>query len=121
MLRKTDAIELQEKLIILYKFITQNELYDSFFMECSANDYKNKVKNPTIKNILEMENNKEFLKECILELESKKPMNMDRDYDGENLDYILSQKTVEYLSKKYNLKDCFDVDSLDLDDLLELI
>lgn len=119
MLNKEKATELQEKLIILYKYITQKSLFDDFFMVDSGN--QKEIKNPIVKEIIELEDNRQFLRDCIMELEDKKPMNMDRDYNGESFDYIVNTKTVEYLSKKYGLKDSNDVDALDLEYLLELI
>ncbi|MGL6297870.1 MAG: hypothetical protein ACRC1M_01750 [Methanobacteriaceae archaeon] len=132
MLTPYDAIELQQKLIILYKFILQKKLYDKFYLTDSLAIFKDiesskQLQNedlesidPAVKEILAMENNEEFLEDCLLELEELRPPTIDRDYDI-NINYITNRKSVEFLAKAHGLKDSEDINSLKIQKLIELL
>jgi hypothetical protein len=127
MLKGEEALELQEKLVIIYKFISQDKLMRKFFFSGLEKDLppKNLDHNLMVKKIVQMDNSQDILKECILELEQLKPrkFNQEEDLEGFNdkFDYIINKKNLDVTCKKYGLKDCGEIEKLDIDGLIELI
>lgn len=117
-LNQDELQQLQEKLILIYKFVKQEKMYQKFFFEGIEFEKSFKYKNKLINQLLEMENPEEFLKECILELEELKT--------GEKLEKkvslidVLEKQDLENLYYKYGVKDIYDVDKLDIKDVLKL-
>lgn len=130
MLTPYEAIELQQKLIILYKFVLQKKLYDKFYLRdslaiykkinCKDNDNKNIILDNVVQEILSMENCKKFLEECLIELEEIRPPTFDRDY-GITIEYITSRRSIEYLAKSHGLKDSDDIFNLEIENLIKLL
>lgn len=114
MLNKQEIVELQEKLIIIYKYLQQKNMLNTFY---GTGDlaYDEEITNHIIQEIFQLDKPKDFLKGCIMELETKKPLNIERDYDSEDFNCVINTKTVEYLSWKYYLKDSADINNLDLE------
>ncbi len=127
MLKGQEALELQEKLIIIYKFISQDKLMKSFFFSGLENDipHRNMDDNPLVKKIVEMDDSQDILKACILELEQLKPRKFGEEDDlegfNDKFDYLLHKYNLDYTCKKYGLKDCAEIEKLDIEGLIELI
>lgn len=118
-LNQKKIVELQEKLILIYKYVKQEKMYEKFFFK--SEDVKNlfKGRNKLINELLEMDNYEEFLKTCIMELEELK--------EGYNKDLkvsladIMEKQDFQLLYHKYGLKNLDDVDKLDLKNLMDYI
>ena len=116
-LNQKEILELQEKLILIYKFINQERMYEKFFFEGYDIKRSFKGKNELINKLLEMKDSEEFLETCVIELEELKT--------GEALEISFSDKLDEQefegLYVKYELKNPDDVDKLDISKLLNFI
>lgn len=127
MLKIEEVLELQEKLIIIYKYISQKRLLGAFFYSGLEDQIPSRdlSSNPLVKKVVEMEESENMLKEAILELEEMLPSNFKDDYDPDEFDnelqYILFKNDLESLCMKYGLKDSDEVEKLDIGALLELI
>ncbi len=71
-LNQNEIQELQEKLILIYKFINQERMYEKFFFEGLDTKKSFKTDNKLINKLLEMKDPEEFLETCIIELEELK-------------------------------------------------
>lgn len=116
-LNKEDLQELQEKLILIYKFIKQENMYDTFFLKGIESEKPFKYKNELINKLLEIDDADELLKASIIELEGLKNENQEKEI---TLADILEKQDMEVLYYKYGIKDIYDVDKLDIIDLLRL-
>ncbi|MCK9151204.1 hypothetical protein [Methanobacterium alcaliphilum] len=127
MLKLKDVIELQEKLIIIYKYISQKRQLALFYYSGMEDQIPSKDlnSNPFVKKVVEMDHAEDILKECILELEDMLPLKFKEDYDPEVFDnefqYILFKNSLEALGMKYKMKDCDEIEKLDISSLVELI
>lgn len=111
---REDLQELEEKLVLIYKFVNQEKIYEKFFLEGEFQrpfEYRSNL----INQLLELEDAEEFLKTCILEIEELKG----KKSAEITFQDVLALYDKEYLFIKYGLKDIYDVDKLDLDLLLE--
>ena len=108
--------ELQEKLILIYKFIAQEKLYENFFFEESEIQRPYKYKNILVRRLLELEDPQEFLKTCIIELEELKGIKTKEEISF--LD-IMEDQDMEALFVKYGMDNLDDVENLDLNILFE--
>ncbi len=108
--------ELQEKLILIYKYVSQEKLYEKFFFENSGLVRPYRYRNKLLEELVKMTDSVEFLKTCILEVaeikEGKPPEKISF------IDILEKQDTVSLLHK-YGLAKLEDVQDLDLTDLLE--
>jgi hypothetical protein len=114
-IEEKDLQELQEKLILLYKFVSQEKLYEKFFFEDSNLVRPYKYKNKLIEELVDMDDSVDFLKTCILEVEELKGT---KAPDISFID-IIEEADIESLFPKYGLVSLEDVQDLDLNDLLE--
>jgi hypothetical protein len=118
-LNQSEILELQEKLILIYKFINQERMYEKFFFEGFDIKKSFKTDNKLISKLLEMKDPEEFLETCVIELEELK--------NGEKIEYnihnsfrdIVNELYTESLYHKYGMKDPDDVDKLDINKLLD--
>jgi hypothetical protein len=111
---KEDLQELEEKLVLIYKFINQEKIYEKFFLDDEL-PRPFKYQSNLINQLLELEDAEEFLKTCIIELEELKG----KKSAEISFQDVLAENDKDYLFLKYGLKDIYDVDKLDLDLLLE--
>lgn len=111
-----DLQELQEKLILIYKFINQEKLYEKFFFEGTEFQRPFKYRNNLINKLLKLEDADNFLKTCIIEVEELKGGKPEKEISFEN---ILAENDQEYLYIKYDIKDIYDVEKLDIEQLLK--
>lgn len=114
-IQEKDLQELQEKLILIYKFVTQEKLYEKFFFEDCNLERPYKYKNRLIEKLVQMDDSVEFLKTCIIEVEELKGARVE---DISFID-ILEDQDTESLLDKYGLVNLEDVENLDLTVLLE--
>ncbi|HEY0196772.1 MAG TPA: hypothetical protein VGC02_04270 [Methanobacterium sp.] len=115
-MEEKDLQELQEKLVLIYKLVAQENLYKKFFFEGSNLQRPYKYKNKLIEELIQMDDSTDFLKTCIIEvkeLKGIKPENKISFID------ILEEQDTESLFKKYGLGNIEDVQDLDLTVLLE--
>lgn len=127
MLKIEEIIELQEKLILIYKYISQKRQLARFYYSGMEDQMPSRdlSSNPLVKKIVEMDDAENILKECILELENMLPAKFKEDYDEEVFDnefqYILIKNSLEALGMKYNMNDCDEIEKLNISNLVELI
>lgn len=127
MLKTDDVVELQEKLFIIYKYISQQKSLKNFFYQGLEDEMPKRdlSSNPIVKELIEMEDSMEILKECILELETMKPPKLRNDSGITDKDdlfhFLLIETDNEYLCMKYNLKDSNEIEKLNIEHLIELI
>ena len=117
-LNQSEILELQEKLILIYKFINQERMYEKFFFEGLDIKKSFKMNNKLINKLLEMKDSEEFLETCIIELEELKTKDMEIE-DKISLNDILNNQDFEDLYHKYDMKNPDDVDKLDINKLLD--
>lgn len=115
-MEQKDLQELQEKLILIYKFVAQEKLYETFFLEDSNLEKPYKYRNKLIKKLIEMDDPLDFLKICIIEVKELKGI---KPEDQISFIDILEEQDTESLFKKYRLENLEDVEDLDLKLLLD--
>ena len=120
-LNQNEIQELQEKLILIYKFINQERMYEKFFFEGLDTKKSFKTDNKLINKLLEMKDPEEFLETCIIELEQLKTEKNIELEDNISLYNILEVQDFENLYNKYGMVDMDDVDKLDINKLLDFI
>ena len=120
-LSKNEIQELQEKLILIYKYINQERMYEKFFFEGLDTKKSFKTDNKLINKLLEMKDPEEFLETCIIELEELKTEKNIELEDNISLYNILEVQDFENLYNKYGMVDMDDVDKLDINKLLDFI
>jgi hypothetical protein len=105
-----DLQELQEVLILIYKFVQQEKLYEKFFFEDSDFQRPYKYKNKLINELLEMDDSLDFLKTCIIEVEALKEKKLENEIDFINI--LEKYEIIELLLVKYGLSNLEEVDKL---------
>ncbi len=115
-LNQEELQELQEKLILIYKFIKQEKMYEAFFFGGNEFERPFRYKNKLINKLLKLEDADEFLKTCIIELEELKEGKSEEEI---SLMDILEELDLETLYAKYDIKDLYDVDKLDITSLMK--
>jgi hypothetical protein len=104
-----DLQELQEVLILIYKLIKQEKLYEKFFFEDSGLQRPYKYKNLLINQLLEMGDSVQFLEDCIREVEEL------REGPDRLINDIIEEKETELILAKFGLADLEEVDKLNLE------
>jgi hypothetical protein len=124
-LTKDEICELQEKLLLLYKFIYQTKRFKEFYYQGIEINQKYEDDKGLISELIIMDGTEELLKSCILELEEmKKEKNVTREAEmkhDEKFQEILSSQDWNFLYKLYGMKNLDDIDKLDLELLLKII
>ncbi|MDI9624009.1 MAG: hypothetical protein QFX38_03885 [Methanothermobacter sp.] len=113
MLSRDKAKELQDKLIILYKFISHQKHLEGFF------DYSPPTKSDYIKRLLKNPESDKILKEAIIELE--KIIDSEVEKSEDLFQNILNREDVEFIAKRYGMKDSWDLNKLNIEKLLKKI
>jgi hypothetical protein len=118
-LTKIEMQELQDKLIIVYRFISQEKKFKNFYYE--GIDVKENFNDETgfLNKLMELDDSEELLKSCIIELEDMKGGN-DTLTPTKFQEFMMEQDW-KLLYKKYGMKTIEDVEKLDLGMLLELL
>jgi len=118
-LNKKEIEELQEKLIMVYRYISQNKTFQKFYCQGLEVNYNSDDCESMISKLMEADDSEELLKNCIIELQDMKkdeePLKPD-----EFQEFILNHDW-NLLYKKYGMKTLEDIKKLDLELLLELL
>lgn len=109
--------ELQEKLLLIRRFISQEKGYKNFYYQ--GLDLKDKTSVDWLNKLLEMDDSEELLKNCIMELEDMK--DNPRAFTPEEFQEFLIDQDWKFLYKKYGMKTIEDVKKLDMDRFMELL
>jgi hypothetical protein len=107
--------ELQEKLILIYKYVSQEKIYEKFFFEDSNLQRPYRYRNELIGELVKMDDSVDFIKTCILEV---KELKEGKPQDEISFIDILEAQDTASLLAKYGLAKLEDVQDLDLTDLL---
>ncbi|MDI6881557.1 MAG: hypothetical protein QMC86_01795 [Methanothermobacter sp.] len=113
MLNRIEAKELQDKLIILYKFISHQKHLKGFF------DYAPPIKSEAVRRLLKSPGSEEIIKEAILELE--RIINFRVEKSEDLFHHILNREDVEFIAKRYGMRDSWDLNKLDIEKLIRRI
>lgn len=107
--------DLEEQLVLLYRFVAQNNSFKKFYYE--GVDVKPSFKDETgiLAELISNDDSEKILKTCIMELEESKQEN-DNDDTQEKPKFheVLDSYDTEVLYKKYGMSGVEDVDKLDL-------
>jgi hypothetical protein len=111
--------ELQEKLLIVHRFIAQEKKFKNFYYQ--GIDIKENIPSDQgiVYKLMELDDAEELLKNCILELEDMKRDG--KSFNPSEFHEFLINQDWGFLYKKYGMKTSEDVGHLDLERLLELL
>jgi hypothetical protein len=109
--KKEKLEELEEQLVLLYRFVSQNNSFKRFYYE--GVDVKPSFKDETgiLNELISNDDSEEILKTCIMEIEESKH---DKTKDKLMFHEVLDSYDTEILYKKYDMSGVEDVDKLDL-------
>ena len=115
-LKRDELDELEEQLVLLYRFVAQNNTLKRFYYE--GMDFKPSFKDETgiLTELVKNEDSEEILKTCIMELEESK-QNIDHEKSKEFYE-VLDSYDMEVLYKKYGMSGVEDVDKLDINRII---
>ena len=117
-LTKDEIYELQEKLLLLYKFIYQTKKFTEFYYQGIKVKQKYEDDVGLISELMAMDGAEELLKSCILELEEmKKEEKFEREelINSDNqFQQIYSSQDWNFLYRLYGIKNLDEVGTLDL-------
>lgn len=111
--------ELQEKLLIVHRIISQENRFKSFYYQGIDVQKKFKEDQGMISKLMELDDAEDLLKNCIIELEDMKRNG--QTFTPAELHEFLMDQDWKFLYKKYGMKTSEDVGKLDLGMFLELI
>jgi len=114
--KERDLQELQDKLILIYKYVSQEKMYEKFFFKDLKHQRPYRYRNEMIEELINMDDSLEFLKTCILEVEELKKEN---HKDEISFIDILDKQDTSSLRAKYGLSKFKDIQDLDLTELLK--
>ena len=115
-LKKDEFEELEEQLVLLYRFVAQNNTLKKFYYE--GMDFKPSFKDETgiLTDLVMNKDSEEILKTCIMEFEESK-----QDTGHEKLKEfyeVLDSYDMEVLYNKYGMSGVEDVDKLDINRII---
>lgn len=113
-LKREEMEELEEQLVLIYRFVSQNKSFKKFYYEGVETKPLFNDKTGVLTELVNNENSEEILKSCIMEIEDSKP-------DEEKLSAfheVLDSYNLEILYKKYGMSGVEDVDKLDIKKLI---
>ena len=110
--------ELEEQLVLLYRFVAQNNSFKKFYYE--GVDVKPSFKDETgiLTELISNKDSEEILKSCILEIEEARNENMDEIKEKPQFHEVLNSYDTEVLYNKYGMSGVEDVDKLDIKKLI---
>jgi|BioPla2DNA2_1021312.scaffolds.fasta_scaffold00016_80 hypothetical protein len=118
-LNKKEIEEIQEKLLMVYRFISQNNTFNKFYCQGLDVNYCSNHNESMVSKLMELDHSEELLKNCIIELEDMKTP--EEPLNPENFQEFVLNQDWNLLLKKYGMKTLEDVRKLDLEILLELL
>jgi hypothetical protein len=106
--------ELEEQLVLLYRFVAQNNSFKKFYYE--GIDVKPSFKDETgiLTELVSNDDSEEILKTSIMEIEESKIDNEDETKEKPKFHEVLDSYDTEVLFNKYGMSGVEDVDKLDL-------
>jgi hypothetical protein len=121
---KRDELEdLEEQLVLLYRFVAQNNTLKKFYYE--GVDVKPSFKDKTgiLTELVNNEDSEEILMTCIMEIEDSKKEIQDEENKGEQRKFheVLNSYDIQTLYKKYGMSGVDDVDNLDINRIIEAL
>lgn len=114
-----EAEELQEKLLIVHRFISQENRLKSFYYQGIDVNKKFNDDQGMVSKLLELDDAEDLLKNCIMELEDMKLTK--QSFTTAQFQEFLIDQDWKFLYKKYGMKTSDDVGKLDLGMFLELL
>ena len=119
-LKKDELDDLEEQLILLYRFVVQNNTLKKFYYE--GVDIKPSFKDETgiLTELIKNEDSEEILKTCIIELEELKGTEEEVKKEEKEVKFheVLDSYDIELLYKKYGMSGVEDVDKLNLEKIV---
>ncbi len=118
-LNPREVAELQEKLLLVHRFVSQEKRFKNFYYP--GIDVKENIPDDQgmIRTLMELDDAEELLKNCIIELEGIKTGK--KSFTPEEFNEFLIDQDWNLIYKKYGMKNIDDVGKLDLERLLELL
>lgn len=110
--KQEELEDLEEQLVLLYRFVSQNNTLKKFYYE--GVDIKPSFKDETgiLTGLVNNEESEEILKSCIMEIEGAKHEKLHEFHE------VLDSYDMELLFKKYGMSGVEDVDKLDIKKLI---
>ena len=113
-LKKEEIEELEEQLILLYRFVSQNNSIKRFYYECIETKPSYKDESGILNELIQHEDAEEILKNSIIELEELRlGTESIREFHE-----ILDSCDTEELYHKYGMSGVEDVGKLDLKNIM---
>ncbi|MFY9638161.1 MAG: hypothetical protein WAK14_05085 [Methanobacterium sp.] len=121
---KRDELEdLEEQLVLLYRFVAQNNTLKKFYYE--GVDVKPSFKDKTgiLTELVNNEDSEEILMTCIMEIEESKKEIQDEENKviQRKFHEVLNSYDIQTLYKKYGMSGVDDVDKLDINRIIEAL
>ncbi len=116
--------ELQEQLILIYKFVSQHNKLKRFYYEGVKFNEPIKGDDAPISKLLELEDAEDVLQNSILELEEQKTGKNIGENDVDNrvkFNEIMDSYDLNALFKKYGMKNLNDVGMFDMKQILSFL
>ena len=114
--------ELEEQLVLLYRFVAQNNSFKRFYYE--GVDIKPSFKDETgiLTELISNDDSEEILKTCIMEIEeSKNEDSTGKTQEKSKFHEVLDSYDIEVLYKKYGMSGVEDVDKLDINKIISAL
>jgi hypothetical protein len=120
-LKKDELDDLEEQLILLYRFVAQNNTLKKFYYK--GVDIKPSFKDETgiLTELIKNEDSEEILKTCIMELEELNGTEEEvkkEENEVKKFHEVLDSYDIELLYKKYGMSGVEDVDKLNLEKIV---
>jgi hypothetical protein len=122
-LTKDEIYELQEELLLVYKFIYQNKMFKEFYYQGIEVKQEDKDDMGLINKLITMNGAEELLKNCVIELEEMKAgkVQSEREINSDDkFQEIFSSQDWNFLYKLYGMKNLDDIKKLDLELMLKI-
>jgi hypothetical protein len=123
LLTQDEIYELQEKLLLVYKYICQNKMFKEFYCQGMKVNQEYKDYLGLVSKLITIEGSEELLKNCIIELEEMKGEKTPRGGEinsNDEFQEIFHSQNWNFLYKLYEMKNLDDIRKLDLDLLLKI-
>jgi hypothetical protein len=120
---KDEIYELQEELLLVYKFIYQNKMFKEFYYQGIEVKPEDKDDMGLISKLITMNGAEELLKNCVIELEEMKDgkVQSEREINSDDkFQEIFSSQDWNFLYKLYGMKNLDDIRKLDLELMLKI-
>ena len=113
-LKREELEELEEQLVLLYRFVSQNNTLKKFYYQGVDTQPSYEDETGILMELLKNEDSEEILKTCIMEIEESKS-----DKEDINEFYeVLDAYDTELLYNKYGMSGVEDVGKLDLEKII---